>query len=217
MQMTRPLLLGHRGARAFREIPENTIASFELCLRHGCDGFEFDVRQAADGEVVVFHDPQFGGLPIAETSANKLKLPTLGEVLARFSSRAFLDIELKVAGLEQQVTAELRSHPPRQGYLVSSFLPHVLSSMQKIDLGVPLGFICEDRGLLERWRDLPVEWMIPRSDLVTAALPVELMRAGKKIMVWTVNDAGDMARLAEWGVNGIISDQTLELGRLRSR
>ena len=25
-----PLLLGHRGARSFRRIPENTLASFEL-------------------------------------------------------------------------------------------------------------------------------------------------------------------------------------------
>ena len=30
--MTRPLLLGHRGARAVRSIPENTAASFDRAL-----------------------------------------------------------------------------------------------------------------------------------------------------------------------------------------
>ena len=45
----RPLLLGHRGARATRHVPENTLASFELCLEHGCDGFEFDIRRSSDG------------------------------------------------------------------------------------------------------------------------------------------------------------------------
>ena len=36
------LLLGHRGARLYA--PENTIPAFDLCLKHGADGFEFDVR-----------------------------------------------------------------------------------------------------------------------------------------------------------------------------
>ena len=32
--------------------------------------------------------------------------------------------------------------------------------------------------------------------------------AGKKIIVWTVNDAAAMQQFAEWGVDGIISDET---------
>ena len=54
--MTAYFFLGHRGARAVRQIPENTLASFELCLQHGCDGFEFDVRLSADGQAVICHD-----------------------------------------------------------------------------------------------------------------------------------------------------------------
>ena len=98
--MTRPLLLGHRGARAFRQIPENTLASFEACLQHGCDGFEFDVRLSADGQAVICHDAIITGLEIANSMANRLQLPTLDDVLRTFAGRAFLDIELKVAGLE---------------------------------------------------------------------------------------------------------------------
>src|SRR4030081_701057 len=100
--MTRPLLLGHRGARVFRQIPENTLASFELCLQHGCDGFEFDVRQSADGHAVVCHDPVVRGMEIARTRAAILGLPTLDEVLRTFSARVFLDIELKVSGMESE-------------------------------------------------------------------------------------------------------------------
>jgi hypothetical protein len=47
-----PLLLGHRGARASASVAENTFASFDLALRQGCDGFEFDVRLAGDGSAV---------------------------------------------------------------------------------------------------------------------------------------------------------------------
>ncbi len=49
-----PLKIGHRGAAG--EAPENTLASFELALRHGADGIEFDVQLSSDGVPVVIHD-----------------------------------------------------------------------------------------------------------------------------------------------------------------
>ncbi len=36
---TRPLLLGHRGARSEKSPPENTFAAFDFALASGCDGF----------------------------------------------------------------------------------------------------------------------------------------------------------------------------------
>src|ERR1700689_5306147 len=101
-----PLLLGHRGARAEKSIPENTLASFDLALAQGCDGFEFDVRLWGEGQAVICHDAEIRGLKIAETSGEKLALPVLREVLTRYQETAFFDIELKVAGLET-ITAEL--------------------------------------------------------------------------------------------------------------
>ena len=143
--MSLPLLLGHRGARSFRHIPENTLASFELCLQHGCDGFEFDVRRSADGQAVICHDASIGGMKIEKTASKTLPLPTLEDVLAQFASRAFLDIELKVLGLEAQTLAELRKYPPQKGYVVSSFLSEVLSAIHDLDPAIPLGFLCETR------------------------------------------------------------------------
>jgi glycerophosphoryl diester phosphodiesterase len=49
-----PLKIGHRGAAA--EAPENTLASFDLALRQGADGIEFDVQLSSDGVPVVIHD-----------------------------------------------------------------------------------------------------------------------------------------------------------------
>jgi hypothetical protein len=46
-----PLKIGHRG-----EAPENTLASFELALRKGADGIEFDVQLSSDGVPMVIHD-----------------------------------------------------------------------------------------------------------------------------------------------------------------
>lgn|SRR6266478_686220 len=206
--MTRPLLLGHRGARASRNIPENTLASFELCLQHGCDGFEFDVRRSADGKAVVCHDPTIRGMAIAKKPAALLAVPMLGDVLRLFGGRAFLNIELKVAGLGREILTLLRAHPPQKEYVVSSFKPEVLTAIHGLDPVIPLGFVCERRDELDRWRELPVAWVIPHLEVSDQALIGQVHASGKKVMVWTVNREDRMRRFAELGVDAVISDQT---------
>lgn len=205
----RPLLLGHRGARAQRSIPENTLASFDRALADGCDGFEFDVRLMADGVAVVCHDPQSAGVEIAQVRAERLPaLPRLEDVLARYHGHAFLDIELKVAGLEPIVAAMVRKFRPQRGFVISSFLPEVIEQMHAQDGAIALGLICETRAELARWKKLPVEYVIPHSKLVSPETISMLREAGKNILVWTVNDAKEIRRFAQAGVEGIISDDT---------
>jgi glycerophosphoryl diester phosphodiesterase len=208
-----PLLLGHRGARAEKTIPENTLASFDLALAQGCDGFEFDVRLTADGQAVVCHDATVRGLRIAESSAGKLALTQLREVLGRYQSTAFLDIELKVPGLEKATTELLRRLAPARGFVVSSFLPEVLRAIRELGATIPLGLICETQAELRLWPALPVEYVIPYRKLVRKNLIDEIHGAGKKIFVWTVNATVDMRRFSKWGVDGIISDHPKRLAR----
>jgi glycerophosphoryl diester phosphodiesterase len=211
--MSRPLLLGHRGARTVKSIPENTLASFDQALADGCDGFEFDVRLTADGEAVVCHDPKAFGIEISRAAAKELpQLPRLRDVLQRYRD-SFLDIELKVKGLER-ITADLfLRHKPRRGFVVSSFVPGVLKAVHEEDGTIPLGLICEFKNQLRLWNELPVGYVIPRQDLVEAELVCKLKGAGKKALVWTVNDAADMRRFTDYGVDGIISDETKLLCR----
>ncbi|MGA7336086.1 MAG: glycerophosphodiester phosphodiesterase [Candidatus Sulfotelmatobacter sp.] len=213
----RPLLLGHRGARAEKSIPENTLASFDLALTQGCDGFEFDVRLTADGHAVVCHDATAHGLKIAESSAEKLDLPLLREVLARYRSIAFLDIELKVPGLEIIATDLLRKLSPERDLVVSSFLPEVLRAVHELDRTIPLGLICETQAELSCWRQLPVQYVIPHRKLVRKMLIDEIKGAERKIFVWTANATVDMKRFSKWGVDGIISDHPKRLVRVLGR
>lgn len=206
--MNLPLLLGHRGARASRLVPENTLASFELCLQQGCNGFEFDVRLSSDGQGVICHDATVSGLAIAKTAATNLQLPALEDVLHQFARRAFLDIELKVEGLESLTVAALRKYPPQKGYVVSSFLPEVITTIRALDTSIPVGLLCENVDQLRGWSDLTAEWVIPRFPLLDRELVKLIHSAGKRIMVWTVNRAQRMRELAEWGVDAIISDET---------
>jgi glycerophosphoryl diester phosphodiesterase len=206
----RPLLLGHRGARAVKTIPENTIASFGRALADGCDGFEFDVRLTADGEAVICHDPKVGRIVIATAAANELpNLPRLDEVLARYRD-AFLDVELKVAGSEKILIKRLRKHK-LQRFVVSSFLAEALSAVRAMDATIPLGLLCETKSELRRWKRSPAEFIIPQRELVSRELIDEIHAHGKKVMVWTVNTEAAMRRFHAWGVDGIISDETRRL------
>jgi glycerophosphoryl diester phosphodiesterase len=209
----RPLLLGHRGARAEKSIPENTLASFDRALAHGCDGFEFDVRLSADGQPVICHDATVHGVEVAGCSAQRLAVPLLRDVLERYQATAFLDIELKVPGLGSSTLDLLRAHPPVRGYLISSFLPEVLEAVHGTDAAVPLGLICETRAQLSFWLKSPVNAVMPHYKLVSRSDIANIKSAGKKVMVWTVNSAKDMKRFASWEVDGIISDNPETLVR----
>jgi glycerophosphoryl diester phosphodiesterase len=214
------LLLGHRGAS--RYAPENTAAAFDLALEHGCDGFEFDVRATADGQAVICHDSRFCGQAITHTTYARLselssELLTFEQVLAQFSSRAYLYIELKVEHLEDSVLAALKAHPPERGYVVASFDPAILKAVHAKDAAIPLGFICRDRRKLDSWRSLPVGIVMPQCRLATARLVQAVHEAGKQIFAWTVNHQSGMQALAGLGVDGMLSDDTELSGRAFGR
>jgi len=214
--MPRPLLLGHRGARATRIIPENTVASFDLALAHGCDGFEFDVRRTADGRAVICHDPEVNDIEIARAGRGDLAdLPVLDQVLERYHASAFLDIELKVAGLEHAILQSLRAHPPQRGYVISSFLPEVLLSLRAVDPHLPLGLLCETHSQLAAWPGHPAQFVLPHYTLIDIDLFRQLQAGKRNIIAWTVNRKQEMLRFQEMGVDGIISDDTETLAELR--
>jgi len=178
--MSCPLLLGHRGARAVKSIPENTIASFDRALADGCDGFEFDVRLTADDEAVVCHDAKTGGFEISRATAKQVsQLPRLRDVLQRYRD-SFLDIELKVKGLERITLDLFLRHKPRGEFVVSSFMPGALKSVRALDATVPLGLICESKTQLRYWSELPVQYVILEQELAEAELVRKIIRSRKE-------------------------------------
>ncbi len=211
--LNRPLLLGHRGARAEKSIPENTLASFDLALAQGCDGFEFDVRCSADAQAVICHDEEVRGMQVAKCSAAELGLPSLHEALERYRSTAFLDIEIKVAGLEAMTLDLLDEYQPAHGCVISSFIPQVLVAVHGMHKEVPLGVICETPSQLLLWQTLPVQYLVPHYSLASEVLISEAHADGRKVLVWTVNTMSDMKRFARLGVDGIISDHPARLAR----
>ncbi len=223
---SRPLLLGHRGARPrlsrfglrWPGAPtENSLAAFEYALAHGCDGFEFDVRFTSDRRSALCHDPKYGRREIASTEyagldrrhrfeRRRAPMACLEDVLARFGSMSYLDIELKVAGQEEAIAAAIKAYWPTRGFVVSSFLPEVLLRLHELDPSLPLGYVCKHAEAIKQWRELPISVFIPQYKLVSQSIVDEAHAAGLKLFTWTVNHQRDLLRLANWGVDGLISD-----------
>jgi len=204
-------LLGHRGCRGCGFV-ENSRAAFEDALSKGCDGFEFDVRRALDGRNVIWHDPDYSGRQIAGTNYTDLvdrggnRLANLEDTLAQFSHRAYLDIELKIPGGEEAIVSALKANSPQPGFIITCFYPDILLRLRDLDSSLPLGFLSESADALHVWRNFPVQAFLPRHDLIDWPLIEAVHKAGRQIMTWTVNSSRQMRRLAEWGIDGLISD-----------
>lgn len=209
------LLLGHRGAR--RYAPENTLPAFDLALEHGADGFEFDLRLTRNRQVLICHDPKFNRLSVRHCTLKQLQascatpqdLPIcLEEVLQRYSRAAFLNLEIKVRGMERLVYRTFRQFPPQRGYFISSFLPGVLRELNQVDDSLVLGTLSQTRWQLRRWDRLPTTYVAPNYRLLSRRLVEEIHAAKRLVVTWTVNEPKQMLRAVELGVDGIISDDT---------
>jgi len=131
----------------------------------------------------------------------------LEAVLERYRGSAFLNIEVKVRGLEELVAQAVKRARP-QRYFISSFLPGVVRKLHHLDHSLVLGTLAQTTWQLRRWRILPVKYVVPHYRLLSRRLVNKLHAAGKTVITWTVNDRRQMLRAAEWGVDGIISDDT---------
>jgi len=211
----RLLLLGHRGAR--RYAPENTLTAFDLALDHGADGFEFDVRSTGNKQSIICHDPRLNRLVIrkhtfkqlqASYASAKESAPNLDDVLDRYARSAFLNIEVKVRGMEQLVARAVKRVRPQRGYFISSFLPSVVRTLHLLDDSLVLGALAQTRWQLLRWSKLPATYVVPHYHLLSPRLIEKFHAAGKTVITWTVNNPRQMLRAARMGVDGIISDDT---------
>jgi glycerophosphoryl diester phosphodiesterase len=208
------LLLGHRGARNYAA--ENSIKAFDLALDHGAAGFEFDVRCTRTKESIICHDASYNRMAVRRHTLEQIRVscsaanrpPCLEDVLELYADKAFLNIEVKVRGMEQVISQALRRFPPRRGYFISSFLPSVLRKLHAADRSLVLGAVSKTYWHLRRWPALPITYVVPHYNLLTPKLVETLHAAGKTVITWTVNDQQQMLRAAELGVDGIISDDT---------
>ncbi len=147
-----PWILGHRGVPL--EAPENTLSGLRLALDGGLDGFEYDLRACRSGEAVLMHDatlerttPQLFGIDAGSWFGRRFRgepVPLLDEALELLTPRGRLPmhmIEIKEAGMVEEVYERLQSADRALDFRIASFLREVV--LEARDLGLPTMLLAE--------------------------------------------------------------------------
>lgn len=240
------LRIGHKGADAIR--PGNTLESFTAAVEAGVDAIEFDVlRPRAD-----FADPAAwrtapagparspgGPLLVAHDwgDAARREPLTLAEALDAFTrpplDRVRIDLDLKVAGREDEVVAALRERDLLERAMVSTMEVRSLHFLREHEPALQRGWtlprVHRDWNS-KRWARplvlagsaafrarLPalVHAHAPRlgvwsiwvfHSLITPRLVRAAHRRKVAVIAWTVDDADRIAALRALGVDGICSN-----------
>lgn len=223
----RVLVIGHRGWPT--RYPDNTLAGFQAASVVA-DMVEMDVRRAADGKLILAHDPLIGGLAVHKTTWSELAEIDVGgghhpalldEVLAAIPDVP-AQLEIKNApgepGFEPDHRLALESaERARDGDVVTSFNRSTIESVRRDFPDVPTGLAVEFVGSIEETIGYCTEW--GHSAVVTAAGLVDdwvgdALAAGLAVYPWTVNDSDVARELVEAGVSGIITDDPESIARV---
>lgn len=228
--MKKMINCAHRGAMAYA--PENTMKAFRLGIDMGADMLELDTHLTRDGVAIVNHNtdlkhttPPLGriaGLTYDEISHIRFRgepIPTLEEVILLCMERGVeLDIECKDGGAIEEVVRLVRKHGTQEHTLISQFNALVIARSRRLDPSIRTGFLT-----------LPVVYPFHRlAALAAGAYSVNAHKAqvnrlyvevahfmGLKVISWTVDDADEMRRLIENGVDGIITNKPDLLAKIK--
>lgn len=219
------LKIGHRGAKGF--LAENTTESMEMALEMGANGLEFDVHCCKSGELIVIHDftldrttnasGEIALTPFSETEKclieGKYKIPTLETVLEQFGHQCFLNIELKglnTAEAAHQLIKRMISEGfvDKKNLLISSFQKNELFRLRELDKEIPLAVLSKASvtNAMEIAKQLKAIAIHPSFGLVSKQNVQHAHQEGLLVNTWTVNEPEDIARMKDFGVDGIISD-----------
>lgn len=218
----RVVVLGHRGAP--KVVQENTLESFRRALELGADGFEFDVRRSGDGRLAVVHNPRVGARFVSRCSYERLRstrrganMPLLEEVLREFGS-SWLDIELKVPGIEAEVLELSATHCRAGSYVITSFSREVLARLRTLDPAAPLGWLLRRPVRPHLWQNIGLNYLVPHFTVLRPGFAEAARRAGLRLITWTVNSPRVLRRILDLGVDAVVSDfPDLVLAAVRGR
>ena len=217
--MSRALVIAHRGASA-RE-PENSLAAFRAAATLGADAVELDIHATADGALIVHHDELVEGAhAIPRLTADRVRtfrlangepLPTLEQALAAVGTR--LEVFIEVKSLDPRFDGRLldamQRGPNPSSYAIHSFDHRIVRRLGLVRPGLRCGVLSSSYPIrpLAALADAGATMLWQERTMVDRPLADALHGSGMQLLVWTVDDAADMQRLLELGVDGLCSNR----------
>ena len=216
---------------------ENTMTAFGNAVALGYTHLETDVHVTRDGRLVAFHDTvldrvsnahgRIRDLPWSDVAHAEVgdggRIPLLSELLDAWPD-VNLNIDLKAPGTAEPLWRLIEERGLHDQVCVGSFSQRNISQFRRLSQGTVATAAAQVGTALARFgpraltavlrtpadvfqvppsislRDRPVQ-------VVTERLVETAHRYGKQVHVWTIDDADEMRRLLDLGVDGLVSDR----------
>lgn len=223
----------HRGSRGTH--PENTMSAFIEAERVGADGIEFDVHLTKDGELVIIHDETLNrtttltGFVKDYTAAELRKadagvkfspafsgerIPFLSEVFEWASAnKLIMNVELKndklhYPAMEQKVISLIRHYHLESRIVLSSFNHSSIAEVKRLAPDIERALLFEGLpddilNILSKKKEAGFH---PDAPSLTKELNKQAQDLGYVVRPWVANSKEQILRIAEFGVDVIITD-----------
>ncbi len=225
-----PIAFAHRGGAL--DSPENSIAAFQAAVDIGYRYLETDVHLTLDGRVIAFHDDVLDRVTdmegrVCETPYSQIKnalidgrseIPLLEDLLESFPHARF-NIDPKDDLVSEPLAKLIKKTASADRICVASFSDKRTTKVSRLvgkDLCTGVGpsgiarlrignFTSSATSIRGECVQVPVAAKgIP---LITRIFVDRVHSIGKVIHAWTINEAEEMHRLLDLGIDGIMTDR----------
>lgn len=210
------VVVAHRGGAG--DWTENSLLAFAHSAASGADAVEMDARSTKDGVQVVHHDATISvngkqyaikSLKLAQLRQMKPSVCTLDEALAAAAAGGLeVNLELKNTANATLCVQLIKKHGLQNRVMYISFLPKQLQQVKKLDASARLGLCFHETpaNLSATVTGLKLKYLFQDMAYLTQANLKTWQGAGVKVGVWTVNDAAEIRKWLDAGVDYITSD-----------
>lgn len=236
---SKQLLIGHRGGDYG---VENTIDTILYAGINGADYVEIDVLLNKDNVPVVIHDNslkrlgdksrKISDLKTAEVKkvtiedeGEKDEIPLLEELSKAVKGRTKLLVEFKTHEKEKESIVDKTIEVlEKEGILEETIFQTAEDKIIKEFNGkykeLSIGYIFKGKiGAFQarKLSKMPVDFVSVKESLINKKMIKEIHKSGKAVFTWTTNNDYKVERLLKLGVDGIITDYSVEKVELRDK
>lgn len=223
------LIYAHRGAST--DFLEGSKAAYLGAIAQGADGFECDVRLTKDKQIICYHDSDTSrllniDLKISKNSYQELKEkvdPYLLEELLdlAISNKKDLVIESKhpvstgamIEKLVHKLLISRNTEIKNSGIRISLISFSYLATLRNLKSGYETGYLVKNSKLI-KINLAPVIGLSIQILRQNSGIVADQHKKGKKVFVWTVNEAADLDLCSKVGVDVVITDKPEQARKL---
>lgn len=226
-----PIPFAHRGGTS--DHPENTLPAFQHAADLGYRYLETDVHATSDGVLLAFHDDTLdrvtdasgviADLPYAQVAlarvAGSQPIPRLDELFEAFPNHRF-NLDAKHDSVVEPLVRLLSRHDSFDRVCIGSFSDRRLTALRR-RAGPALLTALGPRAVAALRARLPnarlsgacaqVPPTVRGVTLVDGSFVRAAHRRNIAVHVWTIDEPGEMHRLLDLGVDGIMTDRPVVL------